>query len=225
MNLPIQIGFFVYQYAKLRMLEFYYDFMDTFIDRSDFVYCEMDTDSAYVALSGESIDAVIKPELRAKYEQEKFAWFLRDYSDEVKAFDIRTPGLFKTEFEGDGIIGLCSQMYFCFNSSKSKYSCKGVNRNTNAINKDTYLRVLRSKVTGSAMNTGFRVRGNSVFTYTQAKDAFTYFYGKRKVLIRRRCKHYVSRYLSLTINPVWFVNVKIVCELTKQSVHSIFLYY
>ena len=182
MNLPIQIGFFVYQYAKLRMLEFYYDFMDTFIDRSDFVYCEMDTDSAYVALSGESIDAVIKPELRAKYEQEKFAWFLRDYSDEVKAFDIRTPGLFKTEFEGDGIIGLCSQMYFCFNSSKSKYSCKGVNRNTNAINKDTYLRVLRSKVTGSAMNTGFRVRGNSVFTYTQAKDAFTYFYGKRKVL-------------------------------------------
>ena len=33
MNLPIQIGFFVYQYAKLRMLEFYYDFMDKFIDR------------------------------------------------------------------------------------------------------------------------------------------------------------------------------------------------
>ena len=27
MNLPIQIGFFVYQYAKLRMLEFYYDFV------------------------------------------------------------------------------------------------------------------------------------------------------------------------------------------------------
>ena len=26
LNLPIQVGFFVYQYAKLRMLEFYYDF-------------------------------------------------------------------------------------------------------------------------------------------------------------------------------------------------------
>ena len=28
-NLPIQIGFFVYQYAKLRMLQFHYDFLDT----------------------------------------------------------------------------------------------------------------------------------------------------------------------------------------------------
>lgn len=34
-NLPIQIGFFVYQYAKLRLLEFHYDFIDKFIDRAD----------------------------------------------------------------------------------------------------------------------------------------------------------------------------------------------
>ena len=27
-DLPHHIGFFVYQYAKLRMLEFYYDFVD-----------------------------------------------------------------------------------------------------------------------------------------------------------------------------------------------------
>ena len=27
-DLPLHIGFFVYQYAKLRMLEFYYDFVD-----------------------------------------------------------------------------------------------------------------------------------------------------------------------------------------------------
>ena len=27
-NLPFHIGFFVYQYAKLRMLQFYYDFVD-----------------------------------------------------------------------------------------------------------------------------------------------------------------------------------------------------
>jgi hypothetical protein len=37
----MQIGCFVYQYAKLRMLEFYYDFMDVFVDRSDFQYCSM----------------------------------------------------------------------------------------------------------------------------------------------------------------------------------------
>ena len=33
-NLPIQIGFFVYQYAKLRMLEFFYDFVDRFVSTS-----------------------------------------------------------------------------------------------------------------------------------------------------------------------------------------------
>ncbi|CAG2202430.1 unnamed protein product [Mytilus edulis] len=51
-NLPIQIGYFILQYSKLRMLEFYFDFLDVYVDRSDFEYCEMDTDSAYMALSG-----------------------------------------------------------------------------------------------------------------------------------------------------------------------------
>ena len=36
LDLPIQIGCGVYQLAKLRMLEFYYDFIDKYIDRSDF---------------------------------------------------------------------------------------------------------------------------------------------------------------------------------------------
>ena len=33
------------------MLRFYYDFMDKFVDRCNFEYCEMDTDSAYMALA------------------------------------------------------------------------------------------------------------------------------------------------------------------------------
>ena len=36
LNLPLQIGLFVYQNAKLRMLQFYYDFLDKYLDRSDF---------------------------------------------------------------------------------------------------------------------------------------------------------------------------------------------
>jgi hypothetical protein len=51
LDLPLQIGCFVYQYAKLRMLQFYYDFIDVFVDHRDFQYCSMDTDSAYMALS------------------------------------------------------------------------------------------------------------------------------------------------------------------------------
>ena len=42
-NLPIQIGFFVYQYAKLRMLAFFFDVIDKFISRDDYCLLEMDT--------------------------------------------------------------------------------------------------------------------------------------------------------------------------------------
>lgn len=45
-KLRIQVGFFVYQYAELRMLQFYYDFLGKHLDRSDFQMNEMDTDSA-----------------------------------------------------------------------------------------------------------------------------------------------------------------------------------
>ena len=50
MDTPIQIGCAVYQLAKLRMLQFYYDCLDKYVDRSDFQYIEMDTDSAYPVL-------------------------------------------------------------------------------------------------------------------------------------------------------------------------------
>jgi hypothetical protein len=49
MDLSLQIGVAVYHLAKLRMLEFYYDFIDTYIDRSGFDLLEMDTDSSYFA--------------------------------------------------------------------------------------------------------------------------------------------------------------------------------
>ena len=48
-----QCGIAVYQLAKLRMLEFYYDFLDKYVDRRNFEYCYMDTDSVYFAISGE----------------------------------------------------------------------------------------------------------------------------------------------------------------------------
>jgi hypothetical protein len=43
LDLPTQLGYFILQYAKLRMMQFYYDFLDRYLDRSDFEYLEMDT--------------------------------------------------------------------------------------------------------------------------------------------------------------------------------------
>ena len=50
----------MYQYAKLRMLQFYFLlFLDKYLDRSDFQMCEMDTDSAYFAIAWESVESLV----------------------------------------------------------------------------------------------------------------------------------------------------------------------
>ena len=53
---PFQVGIAVYQLAKLRMLEFYYDFLDKYVDRRDFELIQMDTNSLYIALSTKTLD-------------------------------------------------------------------------------------------------------------------------------------------------------------------------
>ncbi|KAJ8025632.1 hypothetical protein HOLleu_33244 [Holothuria leucospilota] len=181
LDLPIQIGFFVYQYAKLRMLEFYYDFMIKFVHPEDFEYCEMDTDSAYLAISGDSLDDVIKPDMRNAFELEKHLWFPRTDTDEHKQHDKRTPGLFKLEWEGDGIVALNSKCYYCFGSEKEKVSCKGVNSRSKHLTKENYLKVLRNCSSVQAQNMGFRLWENQMQTYIQEKTALSYLYIKRKV--------------------------------------------
>ena len=49
---PVQIGIAVYQLAKLRVMEFYYDFLDKYLDRRDFELIQMDTDSLYMGIRG-----------------------------------------------------------------------------------------------------------------------------------------------------------------------------
>ena len=51
---PFQIGIAVYQLAKLRMLEFYYD-LDRYVDRRDFELIQMDTDSNCMAILGDKL--------------------------------------------------------------------------------------------------------------------------------------------------------------------------
>ena len=48
---PIIAGLFILQYAKLRMLELYYNFFTRFCDVNKFEELEMDTDSLYLALN------------------------------------------------------------------------------------------------------------------------------------------------------------------------------
>ena len=204
-DLPLHIGFFVYQYAKLRMLQFYYDFVARYVERPLYQYCEMDTDSAYIALAGDTIDDLVAPEHREHYFRHRSEWLPAECCDNHKddyvqtrlaglpwtatdaccvarkAYDKRTPGLFKIEWCGDGFIGLCSKTYYCFGST-DKCTTKGLNKRQNTIDKDAFLSVLTNRRSGSGVNRCFRVRDSSVMTYIQERAALTYFYPKRKVL-------------------------------------------
>lgn len=125
LDLPIQLGFFILQYAKLHMLSFYYDFLDKNIDRSNFQLLESDTDSLYIEISSSRLDDIINPELRAQYEQSLKGfctddnleagtnnhWFPRTCCIKHTKYDKRTPGLFKLEYQGDEMISLASKTY------------------------------------------------------------------------------------------------------------------
>ena len=89
-DLPLHIGFFVYQYAKMRMLQFYYDFIDKYLDQQDYQYIEMDTDSAYIAISGNSIEELVKPHLREQYYKEWNQWLPAEACDKHQPDFVRT---------------------------------------------------------------------------------------------------------------------------------------
>ena len=59
---PNIVGFFILQYAKLRMLELHYNFFKKFCDTDKYEELEMDTDSLYIALSEENLEDAILPE-------------------------------------------------------------------------------------------------------------------------------------------------------------------
>ena len=204
-TLPLQIGFFVYQYAKLRMLQFYFDCLLKFIKKQDFELLETDTDSMYFGLSKESLNDVIKPHKRERFFREFDKWFpaqaCEDHRDNfVKSlkvgkkweskeeccinrqkFDKRTPGLFKVEWSGSGCIALASKTYICFGDKGTKLATKGVSRRLNKLVKGDYLAVLRTQKTGVGVNVGFRTDGVRVRTYRQRKVALPYLYIKRMV--------------------------------------------
>ena len=127
----------------------------------------MDTDSTYMGLSADSLEEVIKLELKQRYQSEKHNWFPRYDTPEHAAYDKRTSGLFKKEYRGDGIVALCSKTY-CF-GVEDKFSCKGINKRLSDINKSTYMDVLLTKKSGIGTNRGFRSVDNTVCTYLQQR--------------------------------------------------------
>ena len=175
-NRPYQCGIAVYQLPKLRMLEFYYGFLDKYVDRRDFELIQMDTVSMYMTLSPKELDYIIGPELKDYYQKHDKAKFLS-----TSKYHNRTPGLFKDEFKGTQMIALTSKCYYAENSKmKAKFSCKGISKRQNSMPWERYLEALKGN-TDKAQNTGFRVDNNQIMTYTQNKLGLSAYYNKRIV--------------------------------------------
>ena len=108
-------------------------------------------------------------------------WEPKECCIKQKKFDKRTPGLFKIEWQGKGMIGLCSKTYFGW-GDKNKCSTKGISKTQNTIDKEQFLQVLKTKQSSGEMNVGFMVKDNAIYTYQQQRNALSYLYPKRRVM-------------------------------------------
>ena len=92
MQRPYQFGIALYHLAKLQMLDFSYDFYVKCLNRQNFELCYMDIDSFYLAMSGDSLDEMVKLGLRQAYELTR--------KMERQTNLAKAPGLFNPEFIG-----------------------------------------------------------------------------------------------------------------------------
>ena len=175
--------------GQVANVEFYYDFLDQYFSRKDFELCYMDTDSFYLAISGDSLDEIVKPEMKQAYEADKKNWLATD------KFSERTPGLFKLEFVGARGAWLTAKRYLVQDEAgENKYSYKGVSKKHNDLYfqrykdvLDVFLKTRRDSELGGkdiekAKNVGFRVYDQDMLTDEQNKLGLSAYYDKCYVL-------------------------------------------
>ena len=191
---PIQIGIAVYSYAKLMLIEFW-ELLDKYLvkEKYELMYC--DTDSIYLAISEDTLDDCVKLGLEEEWnrEREKFIASTDNRLVEFEGnqvpfsqFDKRTPGKFKPEFKGDGMVCLNSKVVHAWGKNSegkpiSKTSTKGT-QPRNLFGKDHFLSVLETHKPETVINAGFIKDNLCIKTYTQTKQGLGFFYPKRKVL-------------------------------------------
>ena len=130
-----------------------------------------------MAISGNSIHQIVKPELHEEYNNRGKPVFLSalEYHD-------RTSGLFKQGSQGTRMIALTSKCYCAEDYTENvKFSCKGISKKQCPMSWERYLEALNESI-NRASNTGFRLFGSGIVTYTQEKLCLSTYYNKRVVL-------------------------------------------
>ena len=127
-----------------------------------------------MAISGDKLEDIIHPERREEFDATKKQWLAWDN------WSGRTPGLFKLESEGSGMIALCSKCYFV-NGEKNNFSTKGMSKTQNEITWQRFNGALNGCI-DRPENRGFRMVGKQMVTYEQHKLGLSAYYDKRWVL-------------------------------------------
>lgn len=132
---PFLIGIAVYQLAKLRMLEFYYD-------RRDFKLIKMDTDSNFIAIYADRLEDIVCPDLRAEFKATKKQWLAWD------KWSGRTHGLFQLKCEGSRMLALCWKCYHVDeqDSESKRASTKGMSKRYKEITWQRFEEVLKGSI-------------------------------------------------------------------------------
>ena len=112
------------------------------------------------------------------------------YSITLRQYDKRTPGKYKEEFNGIGMVCLNAKVYHIwsdrydeYGNAETKTSCKGMQKKRNKLVRDDFLEMLENpRHQHFVENAGFIIDGLDTKTYTQTKKGLNYFYCKRKVL-------------------------------------------
>ena len=213
----LQIAFFVYASAKVIMLEFVFNFIDRYFPRGSYELGHTDTDSMYLAWAKTptgNFEDLVKPDLRRDYFENKgrflqsevcqqascrqqyvnartnkLPWVQPECCAKVELFDKRTPGLFKTEFQGSEVCFLNPKTYCITGDDEDKIACKGVIKRLNPLKMAHFKRVLfdvgdRGN-THFTKNASFRMVDGKMRTAVVYKNGFTGQFIKRKVLSDR----------------------------------------
>ena len=170
----------------------------------------MDTDSLYLALSGETINSVVKPTIKDQFEamlnmctngtdtdniDDRF--LSRTCCEPCASWDKRVPGLFKIEQTGTEMIALCSKTYLVVDGDNTKMSSKGVNKSRVENPYKTFLQVLNNRTSEYVENVGIRTLDHRLYTHRQRKIGFDFLYLKREV----QSDYKSTKPLNMTLCP------------------------
>lgn len=174
-NRPIYVAKAVYDLAKLRVLEWYYDFLCRFVKKENFELLYHDTDSFYLAIAGRSLDDIVEPSMRELYKTEKRQWLVTDGGNQ------RQPGIFKLENSAQQMYCLAPKAYGLVNlDGQSILKQSGID--TSRLSTDDS-RFTGKRLFGEKVEQERLCRRGSVVELREVKvTSFRFFNDKRRVL-------------------------------------------